>query len=295
MHEQAGHDPTAFVDRGIEADAGGSPLVVDAQIVQLGDREQRVKQIIHTDAGDGTGLHDLRLPAPLGRQQLVRRQLLVDSIHVGAGKIDLIDAHDDRHIGGPRVADRLLRLRHHAVVGSHHDDGTVGHIGTACPHLRERLVARRVDERDWPPVPLYGVGPHVLRDATTLAGSDIHAENAIEQRRLAMINVAEKRHHRGTRRPQGGILVSRVESGQKFLLEILGGLDVELHAEFSGQQLHRVAVEHRRHARHGRHAKRQQFLQDFAGRQADRLREGADVAGDLNGGIRLPRRGGRHR
>ena len=148
------------------------------------------------------------------------------------------------------VADRLLRLWHHAVVGCHHDDGTVGHVCSAGPHLRECLVAWRVDERDRMAVSLHGVGPHVLRDTAALARGNIDAQNAVEQRRLAMVDVAQKRHHRGPRHPQGGILVRGVESGQQLLLEILCRLDVQLHAEFGRQQFDRVAVEHRSHAWH---------------------------------------------
>ena len=251
LNEQTGDNTAPLVDRGIEADAGGRPLGVRPQVVQFCDGEQRVEQVVHASPRDGAGLHDLRLATPLRRQQLVRRQLLIDPINVGTREVDLVDAHDDRHVGRPGVADRLLCLGHHAVVGGHHDDGTVSHIRTAGPHLSEGLVARRVHEGDRMPVPLHGIGPHVLRDATTLAGGNVDAQNSIEQRRLAMVHVAQERHHRGPRHPQRGILVGRVEAGQEFLLEILGSLDVKLHAEFGGQQLHRVAIEHRRHTRHG--------------------------------------------
>ena len=50
--------------------------------------------------------------------------------------------------GRPGVVDRLDRLRHHAVVGRHHDHRDVGDLGAAGAHRGERLVARRVEEGD---------------------------------------------------------------------------------------------------------------------------------------------------
>ena len=65
-----------------------------------------------------------------------------------SGLVDLVDGHDDRHVGRPGVVDGLHGLRHHAVVGGHHQDDDVGGLGAARAHRGERLVARRVEERD---------------------------------------------------------------------------------------------------------------------------------------------------
>jgi len=71
------------------------------------------------------------------------------------------------------VFDSLLGLRHDAVVGGHHEDDDVRHLRASGAHLGERLVARRVDERD----PLVPDGrlirTNVLRYSTGLAG--LHA------------------------------------------------------------------------------------------------------------------------
>jgi hypothetical protein len=80
-------------------------------------------------------------------------------------------------------------------------------------------------------------------------------------------------------------------AGQQILLQILGGLDVELHAELRRQQFDRVAVEHRSHAGNRVHAEREELLQHVARGQADRLREGPDVARDLDRGVGLSRCG----
>ena len=62
--------------------------------------------------------------------------------------VDLVDGHDDRHVGRLGVVDRLDRLRHDAVVGRHHQHDDVGGLGAAGAHGGEGLVARRVDEGD---------------------------------------------------------------------------------------------------------------------------------------------------
>ena len=193
------------------------------------------------------------------------------------------------------MADRLLRLRHEAVIGRHHEHGAVGHIGPTGPHLREGFVAGSIDERNRAAVPLNRVGPHVLGDAAALTRRHIHTENAIEQRRLAVIDMAQKRHDRRPRHAERRILVHGVEAGEEFLFQILGRFEVELHAQFRCQQFDHVAIEHRAHAGHRFHAERQQLLEHFAGGQTDGLREGPDGAGHLDRCVGLSRSGSRHR
>ena len=94
--------------------------------------------------------------------------------------------------------DRLDRLRHDAVVGRHHEDHDVGCRGTAGTHGGKRRMARRVEECDLLAVLLDLVGTDVLGDATSLAGHDIGLADRIEQRRLAVVDVAHDGHDRRT-------------------------------------------------------------------------------------------------
>ena len=86
-------------------------------------------------------------PHSLGSSSLAAK-LLVDAVEVDARQVDLVERHDDRHVGRAGVADRFFGLRHDAVVGRHDQHGDVGHVGAAGPHLGERFVARRIDERN---------------------------------------------------------------------------------------------------------------------------------------------------
>ena len=93
------------------------------------------------------------------------------AVGIGARLVDLVDGHDHRHAGGLGVIDGLHRLRHDAVVGGDHQHHDVGHLGAARAHGGERLVARRIDERDLLAVGRrHLIGADVLRDAAGLAG-----------------------------------------------------------------------------------------------------------------------------
>ena len=67
---------------------------------------------------------------------------------LASGLSILLIATTSGTLAGLGVRDRLLGLRHHAVVGRDHQHHDVGDLGAARAHGGERLVARRVEERD---------------------------------------------------------------------------------------------------------------------------------------------------
>ena len=119
-------------------------------------------------------------------------------------KVDLVHRDDDRHLGGARVRDRLLRLRHDAVVGGDDEDGDVGRPsrrGRACavnaswPGV-SRNVTFRPSTRDL-------VRADVLRDPAGLGLDHLGVADRVEQRRLAVVDVA---HDRDDGRPRDEVL-----------------------------------------------------------------------------------------
>ena len=66
-------------------------------------------------------------------------------------------------------------------------------LRAARAHGGERLVARRVDERDRVAVVHGLVRTDVLGDAAGLAGDDVGVADAVEQRGLAVVDVAHAR------------------------------------------------------------------------------------------------------
>ena len=104
------------------------------------------------------------------------------------------------------VVDRFQCLWHHPIICSNDQYHDVGCLCATSPHARKRLVTRSVEEHDLPSVSgrLFIldsnlVRPDVLRDAASLTLGHARGANGIEQRCLAMINVAHDRDHRRTR------------------------------------------------------------------------------------------------
>ena len=142
--------------------------------------------------------HD-RVAAPLFRHQAAIGQLPLDALGLRFGLVDLVDGHDDGNAGGLGVVDGFERLRHHAVVGGHHQHDDVGDLGAARAHARERFVARRIDEHDAAAVHRHRRRADVLGDAAGLARGDFGFANGVEQAGLAVVHVAHDGDHRRPR------------------------------------------------------------------------------------------------
>src|SRR6516165_3681290 len=84
-------------------------------------------------------------------------------------------------------------------IASADEDHDVGRLGAARAHRRERGVARRVEEGDGSTRRVDVVGADVLRDAARLAGGDAAPADVVEERRLAVIDVAHHGYDRGAR------------------------------------------------------------------------------------------------
>src|SRR5205814_2068195 len=120
-----------------------------------------------------------------------------------------------------------------------HDD--VGDLRAARTHGRERFVARRVEERDVLPTRQRDVvGADVLRDTAGLTGDDVGLADVVEQRRLAVVDVAHDRNNGWARLE----LLLGVFDGRR-RLEV-GGVFLLLHCletEFAGDELDLIEVE----------------------------------------------------
>ena len=171
-----------------------------------------------------------------------------------------------------RVGDRFLRLRHDAVVGGDDDHDDVGDLRPACPHRGERLVARRVEERDHALRGLDVVRADVLRDAAGFADRDPRAPDGVEQRRLAVVDVSHDGDDRRPRQRDDVALAVRLGQQRVRIVE-LGRL--RLVAHLLDDDHRRLLVEdlvdrdHRAHLHHR--------LDDFGGLHGHLVREVADA------------------
>jgi hypothetical protein len=154
----------------------------------------------------GRDLDEGGFTAPIIRHQPLFLELLAHLHRIGVGMIALVHRHDDRALGSLGVAERLERLRHHAVVGRDHEHNNVGDIRAPGAHGAERGVTRRVEEGDLRQLVLavrmrHGnrVSSDVLGDATGFTGRDIGFANHVEQRGLAVVDVAHDGDDRGAR------------------------------------------------------------------------------------------------
>ena len=129
------------------------------------------------------------------------------AVEVGAFHVHLVDRDDERDLGVLHVLQRLVGLRHETVVGRHHQHGDVGDAGAAGAHLVEGGVAGRVEEGDLAALELDLVGADVLGDAARLAGGDVGLADGVEQRGLAVVDVAEDAHHRRARLEELGLVL----------------------------------------------------------------------------------------
>ena len=158
------------------------------------------------------------------------------------GLVDLVDRDDDLHVRGLGVVDGFPGLRHHAVIGGHHQYHHVGDLRAACAHHRERGVTRRVQEHDAAAARRrHQVGADVLRDTAGFALGDTGLADRVEQRRLAVIDVAHDRDHR---RPRDHVfrIGGFVALGDDFLFETAG---FDLGAKTRGERLGGLEVDRR--------------------------------------------------
>ena len=142
------------------------------------------------------------------------------------------------------MGDRLHRLRHQAVVRRHHQDDDVGDVRATRTHLRERLMARRVEEGDLRLVLQRDlVRADMLGDAARFAAHHVGAAQGIEQRRLAVIDMTHDRDDRRTRLQRLLGIVDRVVG--QILVDIADARQVV--AELRDEQLGGILVDRLRH------------------------------------------------
>ena len=238
------------------------------QLHHVGLQQDHLEQLVDSGAGAGRDRDGYDVTAVILRHQADLRKPLLDVVNICVGQIDLVDGDDYRNLRGAGVIDRLLRLRHHAFVGSHHQHDDVGDLRAARAHRSERFVTGSIDERNRPPVGLDGVGADVLRDSAELARRHVGVPNRVEQRGFAVIDVT---HHGDDRRPRDHL------ADDGFLRRLFDrGLGIERNvldavAELTREQRGGIDVEHLVERRHL--AEFHQFLDQVAGLDAHRAAE----------------------
>ena len=199
LDERRRDRPAALVELGLDDGADGVALRVGLELLEIGDEQDHLDQLVEPDPGLRRDRHERHVAAVLLDDDPGLGQLGLDPLGVGVGLVDLVERDDDRHLGRLGVADRLERLGHDPVVRRDHDDRDVGHPGAAGAHRRERLVTRGIEEDDPLAVLDDLAGADVLGDPAALAGGDLGRPDRVEQARLAVVDVTHHGHDRGAR------------------------------------------------------------------------------------------------
>ena len=126
---------------------------------------------------------------------------------VGVGPVDLVDDDDRPQAEAQRPHEHVARLRHRALVGVDQEQHRVDHAEHALDLAGEVGVAGRVDDVDEVVLPLHRavlgadgdaalalevVAVHdALVDARVLAEDVRGAEDGVDQRRLAVVDVGD--------------------------------------------------------------------------------------------------------
>ena len=150
------------------------------------------------------------------------------------------------------------RLGHHAVVGRHHQNDDVSRLSTAGAHGRKGFMPRGIEERNNAARRLHMISADMLGNATRFTRSDLSAADVVEERGLAMVNVAHDRNNRRTRTSR--ILFLRFEFAQ-ICFRIIGLSSNRLVAHFLDDEHRRILIEHLVDRNHLTH--RHQRLDDF--------------------------------
>ena len=101
------------------------------------------------------------------------------------------------------MIDGLDSLLHDSVIGCDNEDDNVRDLGTASAHGSERFMAGRIQEDYFPGFQLDEVGTDMLGDAAGFPGRHVRVPNGVQERGLAVVDVA---HDRDDRRPEDHVL-----------------------------------------------------------------------------------------
>ena len=277
LDEHRRHRPAPDVQARLDDRAGGVGLRVRAE-VELGVRDQQdlLEQLVEPRLLLRRNGGELRRPAPVLGLEALGGELRLHAVRVGGRHVDLVDRDDDRHVGRAGVADRLLRLRHHAVVRGDDQHRDVRHLRAAGAHRGERLVARRVEERQLSPVDVRLVRADVLSDPAGLGVDHGRGADRVEQRCLAVVDVAHDRHDR---RPRAEVCLDVLDD--LGLLVVGRVLDRDLAADLGRDQLDLFVRERLGRGPHLTEA--HEDLDDLGHRDAERARQVLDRDAGLDG------------
>ena len=240
VNQHCGNRTATNVEVCFENNTLCTTLWVRREFFKFCNNVQLLKQVVDAEVLLCRHLNDDGVATPCFRNKFVLGQLRENTLWVCVFLVDLVDRHNDGNISRACVVDCFNCLRHHTVVSCNNKNHDVGDLCTAHTHLRERSVTWCVDEGDHLAVFLYLVCTDVLRDAAGFASNNIRGTNAVEKRRLTVVNVTHNGDDCWACCLQCLIIVIRVvEQSLQFSFLLLTWIDEQnFCADFHCEQFH---------------------------------------------------------
>jgi hypothetical protein len=210
-----------------------------SSLEHLGLQREHLEQLVEPLARLRRDVHADHVAAELLGHEVVLHQSLAGLLGIRLGEIAFIHRDHDRAARRLRVLDRFHRLRHHALGGRHDEHDEVRHGRAPGAHRRKGGMPGCVDEGQAMIARLDLIGAHVLGDPAGLRVDDLDLRLAdcIEQRGLAVVDMAHHGDHRRTR-------------AQPLGLDGLGGGRLE-ELRFLESHVHRIEAHLARDLQHG--------------------------------------------
>ena len=233
LHQNSGKIAAALVQGALNDGAASHLARVGLEFQEVCLKEHFLKELVYIESLLGRYFLALVLAAPVFHKDVHLRELAADGIRIGAGLVYLVDCKDHGDACRLCVGDGFLGLGHHGVIGRYNDNGKVRHLGAACTHGGEGLVAGGVQEGDAAAVlQFHAVCADVLGDTAGLTGNDVGVADVVKETGLTVVYVAHDGNH-------GRTLHKVFLAVGLLLLDFLGefgGYEFHLIAEFFGHK-----------------------------------------------------------
>src|SRR6185437_12620405 len=242
LHEHGCDRAAALVELGFDHRTFGGAVRICLQVEDFGLQQDRFFQLVEVDALGGRHFDGERFAAQVFDLDFVLEKFGLHPHRVGVAFVDLVDGDDDRNMRRFGVRDGFDGLRHDAVIGGNHKHHEIGHFRAARTHRGEGRVAWRVEEGDLlAAFQRHLVGADMLRDAARFARHHVGLAQRIEQRGLAVVDMAHDGDDRRTRDHRLGRIVGTFQTFEHVGFgDALDGVAVFGGHEFGGVGVDRV-------------------------------------------------------
>ena len=189
LYKYGSNGTATFIQLSLDHKASCPTVGISLQLHDVSGKKDRLQQILDALTGLCGNGNKLRISTPVGGNQLVLRELLLHSLYVCGGLINLVNGDNDLDSCCLCMVDRLDGLGHYAIIRCYHENRDIGGIGTTHTHCGEGLVSGCIQEGNVSAVQGNGISTDVLRDTAGFLIGHVGLTNRIEQGGFTMVYV----------------------------------------------------------------------------------------------------------